>query len=96
MDPAICSAIAEKRLIEFRYEGCLRVVEPYCHGITETEDEVLRAFQIGGHRETEEDVGWKFFREDKMEDIVLLNDTFNEKYPTCDFGERMKEVHCCV
>ena len=44
----ICEAIRKKLLLEFRYGGLPRVVEPYIHGISNRGTEVLRAVQVGG------------------------------------------------
>src|SRR4026209_1977469 len=45
---AICEAIRKRLLLEFRYGGLPRVVEPYAHGISTRGTEVLRAVQVGG------------------------------------------------
>src|SRR5215218_4424879 len=44
----ICDAIRKRLLLEFRYGGLPRVVQPYCHGISTRDVEVLRAVQVGG------------------------------------------------
>jgi hypothetical protein len=44
----ICEAIRKRLLLEFRYNGLPRVVEPYCHGTSTRGVEVLRAVQVGG------------------------------------------------
>jgi hypothetical protein len=44
----ICDAIQKRCRLEFEYDGVLRVVEPYCHGVTSRGNESLRAIQVGG------------------------------------------------
>lgn len=44
----ICEAIEQRCRLEFEYDGLLRIVEPYCHGVTSRGNECLRAVQIGG------------------------------------------------
>jgi hypothetical protein len=44
----ICEAIRKRLLLEFRYGGLPRVVEPYILGISARGTEVLRAVQVGG------------------------------------------------
>lgn len=44
----ICDAIRTRSLLEFRYHGLIRLVEPYCHGFSARGNELLRAAQIGG------------------------------------------------
>lgn len=42
----LCRAMADKRLVQFKYDGRLRVVEPFCCGISFAGNYVLRGFQI--------------------------------------------------
>ena len=49
MNQNICSAIRDKKIIAFYYDGGLRKIEPHCHGITKKGNKVLRAFQISGY-----------------------------------------------
>jgi len=95
MDPAIHGAIAERRLLQFRYHGGVRVVEP-CHGLMEELDEVLRACQIGDTARSGTAWAGSSFGSKGWRTKVLPNDTFNEKHPDCDIEEEMKEVHCRV
>ena len=44
----ICEAIRRRMLLEFEYQGRLRVVAPYCHGTSTRGTEVLRAIQVRG------------------------------------------------
>jgi len=44
----VCVAIRDRRVLEFVYRGKPRVVEPYCHGLTTTGLECVRAVQVGG------------------------------------------------
>lgn len=44
----ICDAIRKRRLLEFEYHGKLRVVAPYCHGVSTRGTEVLRGIQVSG------------------------------------------------
>jgi hypothetical protein len=38
-----------RNLLEFNYEGGIRLVEPHCYGITTAGSEGLRACQIDGY-----------------------------------------------
>jgi hypothetical protein len=44
----ICDAIRTRSLLEFQYDGLVRVVAPYCHGVSKTGHEVVRAVQLRG------------------------------------------------
>ena len=44
----LCEAIRTRSLLEFRYHGLIRLVEPYSHGFSSRGNELLRGAQIGG------------------------------------------------
>jgi len=43
-----CEAIRRRVLLEFQYKGHLRVVQPYCYGISTRNADLLRAIQVRG------------------------------------------------
>ena len=49
MNDEICAAIGSKQLLHLDYGGGSRTVEPYVYGVSTAGNEVLRAFQTGGH-----------------------------------------------
>jgi predicted DNA-binding transcriptional regulator YafY len=71
----ICNAIAEKKIIQFRYDGYTRIVEPFCCGINTKDNYVLRSFQIGGHSSTKKN-GWKMFDLADISKLEILDDRF--------------------
>ena len=48
----LCRAIADKLLVQFKYDGRARIVEPFCCGISTAGNYVLRGFQIRGSDKT--------------------------------------------
>lgn len=44
----LCQAITDKHLVQFKYDGRSRIVEPFCCGISTAGNYVLRGFQIRG------------------------------------------------
>src|SRR6476619_2964405 len=54
----ICEAISNRCRLEFEYDGLLRIVEPYCHGITSAGNESLRAIQVGGDTRARQGYGF--------------------------------------
>ena len=44
----ICEAIGKKRLLQFRYAGYVRVVEPHLLGYDTAEHDVLSAYLVRG------------------------------------------------
>jgi len=45
MNPAITQAIKEKKILELRYHGYARTVEPHAYGRDKGGDEILRCYQ---------------------------------------------------
>ncbi|SDR51245.1 hypothetical protein SAMN05443245_6873 [Paraburkholderia fungorum] len=62
MNPTICSAIKDRQLLELRYHGFSRVVEPYAYGRDKNGDAILRCFQISGGSESGQTTGWKILK----------------------------------
>lgn len=48
MNTAICDAIRDGEIIEFEYEGMVKIVEPFCYGVGIDDQELLRGYVIGG------------------------------------------------
>jgi len=62
MNSIICEAIHNKQVLELRYHGYSRVVEPHAHGRDKSGDEVLRCYQVSGGSESGERIGWKLLK----------------------------------
>lgn len=88
MNIQIVDAIENRNIIEFNYEGELRVVEPHCYGETTARNEGLRAYQIDGYSSTGK-FGWKMYDLGKADDIITTEQTFDgprEGYKRGDKG----------
>jgi len=77
MNSELCRAIHHRRRIQFNYEPGARIAEPYAYGAGDGGYELLRAYQISGDSFSREE-GWKLFHVDRMSDIVVLDETFDE------------------
>ena len=77
MNQKICSAIKARNIIIFYYDGGLRRIEPYCHGLSKKGKELLRAFQISGYSRSKNPIGWKLFSISKISNLKILKDTFH-------------------
>lgn len=75
MNQQIIQAIANHNLIQFHYDGGVRIVEPHCYGQTTKGNEGLRAFQVDGYSSTGK-MGWKMFDLANATSLVILEDTF--------------------
>jgi hypothetical protein len=93
----ICDAIRKRLLLEFRYGGLPRVVEPYAHGISTRGVEVLRAVQVGGASNSG---GFGYGKLWALEEITALRITA-ETFPADDPNynpddSAMQSIHCRI
>ena len=70
MNATISQAIRERRLLELRYGGYSRTVEPHAYGRNKEGEEVLRCFQTAGGSISGERIGWKLL---KVREAFALN-----------------------
>jgi hypothetical protein len=84
----IASAIRNRLLIRFSYDGYLRTVEPHAYGIDGKNSYLLRGYQVAGGSESGEFVGWKLFREDSMVALRVSNDSFAGPRPDYKRGDK--------
>ncbi len=94
MNSAISSAIREMKLVQFYYNGGIRVVEPHCHGVTTAGNEGLRAYQVSGYSESGR-LGWKMFDLSKASSIIIFDETFSGPRPDYKRGDKgMSQIYC--
>ena len=74
----LCQAIAEKHIVQFKYGGRSRIVEPFCCGINSAENYVLRGFQIRGTDKTKP-LCWRLFELSEMSQLSITKHKFNGK-----------------
>ena len=93
MNQEIIEAIENKNLVEFRYDGELRIVEPHCYGLSTKGNEVLRAYQVDGYS-SYGNMGWKMYDLGKANNINILEDTFDEPRNGYKKGDKdMDEIY---
>ena len=81
MDPVICQAIQERRVLTFRYDGHPRVVEPHAYGVTKAGNEALWCYQTEGSSRSRTVPGWHLMRVDKMIGFTVAPATFATPRP---------------
>ncbi len=64
-------AIDDRHLLQFRYDGFTRLVEPHAFGVSRRGRYTLRAYQVDGGSESGQTQGWKLFHVADMEAIVV-------------------------
>lgn len=84
----ICDAIQNQNIIEFTYDGLHRVVEPHCHGLTQTGNSALRGYQIGGQSTNGNLPNWRMFKLTKASNIRVLTETFPGPRPGYKRGDK--------
>lgn len=93
MENTTCRAINERQVVQFYYEGELRIVEPHCHGITTAGNQGLRAYQTDGYSSSGK-MGWKMYDLGKAAGIELLGG-FNGTRPGYKRNDRgMSTIYC--
>jgi hypothetical protein len=73
---SIASAIQNKQLIRFTYDGYTRVAEPHTYGVDTKGHPALRAYQVSGGSSSGEFRGWKLFHVHEMHGLTILPETF--------------------
>ena len=62
MNTILLQAIQQTKVLELRYHGYSRIVEPHAYGRDKDGDEILRCYQTSGGSESGERVGWKLLK----------------------------------
>ena len=97
MDPRVCAAIAQRKLLMFGYGGTVRAVEPHLYGVTTAGHEALSAWMRAGWSRADPEGGWRMYRMDAVTDLQVLPDGFPGPRP--DFNPHdphFVEVFCRV
>lgn len=79
MNTTIVQAIRERKLLELRYSGFSRIVEPHAYGRDKDGDEIVRCFQISGGSESGERVGWKLLKAREIFSMVIIETKFRAR-----------------
>jgi hypothetical protein len=93
----ICEAISKRALLEFHYHGRLRIVAPYCHGLSTRDVDVLRAVQIRGLSASGGRRFGKLWSVAEMVNLRPLDETFVPDDPDYNPNdEAMKKIYCRI
>jgi len=76
LDHQLRFAIANKRLIQFTYEGAQRVAEPHDYGVRDGLVKTLVYQRRKGNRQDDRARGWRSLEVSKIQDCIVLDDTF--------------------
>ena len=95
MKNEICEAIKSKRLLQFQYDGLVRVVEPHLLGRKTSGKDSLSAYLVRGYTKLDREPFWACYVLSEMKSLVVLDEIFaapREGYNPNDKG--MKYVFC--
>ena len=74
-------AIAERRLVEFLFQGCVRIAEPHDYGVRQGKTQLL-AFQVAGESKSGALPNWRWIDLAHASSFRLLEQTFAGGRPT--------------
>ena len=77
LDSQLRFAIANKRLIRFTYDSAERVAEPHDYGLRDGTPKVLTYQVQKAGRKDRQVRGWRSLEISKIENCVVLDDTFS-------------------
>lgn len=83
----LVSAIREKQVLRFTYNGHARVVEPQAYGLSATGEVVLHAFQTKGGSASKPPPGWRTFNVGLIENLAATEARFSRARPGYVPGE---------
>lgn len=93
----ICNAIRKRLLLEFRYAGLPRVVEPYCLGVSTRGVEVLRAVQVGGSSNSGGFGYGKLWTVEGITALRVMTESFPADDPNYDPNDTgMQSIQCRI
>jgi hypothetical protein len=95
MNSIICEAIEKKRLLQFNYDDLARIVEPHLFGRKTSGKDALSAYMVDGYTESDRKPYWRSYSIDKMEFLVILDDTFEAARDGYNPNDKtMEEIYC--
>lgn len=80
MNTTICDAIRDGEIVEFDYDGMVRIVEPFVYGLNTAGVQVLKGYQIGGYqKELDNSYSWVTFEVDQIGTIKFIGKKFTTR-----------------
>ncbi len=77
MNSIVIQAIRQREVLELRYHGYSRFVEPHAYGRDKDGDEIMRCYQTSGGSESGERVGWKLLKVREVYSLHVSNSNFS-------------------
>lgn len=97
METTILAAMANKKCLSLIYDGLHRIVEPHTYGIyRRTGDILLRAYQVAGDSNFNEDTPWRVFILGKMAKVQIVDLATQAPREGYKSGNRGISKICCI
>ncbi len=92
----LCRAITDKYLVQFKYVGRSRIVEPFVCGISTAGNYVLRGFQIRGSDKTKP-LCWRLYELSEISQLSVTQHGFKGKRADYNPADNaMTEIFCRI
>lgn len=95
MRQTLASAISQRSVIQFTYEGLSRIVEPHLLGV-ENGLLAIEAFQIGGRSRRGGLPQWRNFHVGDIRDLCVMEQTFHVRSDFNPQRSRWEQILTCV
>ena len=95
MKNTICDAIENRKVLKIKYEGHDRIVEPHLLGQKTSGNDALSAWQVGGYSESDSYPPWRNYLLEKIESLVVLEESFEGSRPGYNPNDRTMGVIYC-
>lgn len=79
MNTILKQAITDLKMVELRYHGYSRIIEPHAYGRDKNNDEIIRCFQTSGGSKSGESAGWKLLKVRDVYSSHLTNTSFQAR-----------------
>lgn len=74
IEEIICSAIKNRLVIRFQYDGEIRIVEPFVLGYhKDTGNLVLRSYRVGGYSKSDREPPWRLFDTSNISELEVTD-----------------------
>jgi hypothetical protein len=77
----LVEAIGHLRVLELRYDGYSRIIEPHAYGVSDEGGYLLRCYQTAGGSQSGAPVGWKLLRTDEIGSLYENGTVFQSARP---------------
>jgi hypothetical protein len=92
----LCRAITDKYIVQFKYDGRSRIVEPFCCGVSSANNYILRGFQIRGTDKTKP-LCWRLYELSEMSQLSVTQHSFTGKRQEYNPDDpAMAEIFCRI